>query len=484
MPIEVAFAALGALLVVAALGASLVDRAPLSFPIVFLAVGVALGPRGLGALAFEAHSPALEVLTTFTLSLIMFLDAVNLERTGERRDLVVPLLVLGPGTLLVIALGTVAAALLLHFPPVVAGLVGAVLASTDPVVLRDVTRDLAVPAPIRRVLSIESGTNDVVVLPILLVLLASAQHRIGTAWGWLWFLAELLLLGPLVGFVIGGLGAWLMAAVDARWAVRREFQSIYGIGLVLLAYSAGASIGVDGFLAAFAAGLGVTLLDQRLCDCFLEYGAATAEIAMLLAFAASGALLSTVLGGPMLWPSFALAAFLLFVARPSAIALITLRAPGLSSQARAFIAWFGPRGLSSLLFALLVVRTGVPEASSVLAAVGVVVVVSVVLHGASATPVSGLYARAVARSTLGEERESTVTGLFAGDGGEVPRVTADDLAAQLARPDPPQVIDVRSRSQHALDPRRIPGAVRVPPDQVERWARGRARPGKAVTYCT
>jgi NhaP-type Na+/H+ or K+/H+ antiporter len=409
---------------------------------------------------------------------------VNLERTGERRDLLVPLLVLGPGTLLVIALGTVAVARWMHFPPVMAGMAAAVLASTDPAVLRDVTRDPAVPSPIRRVLSIESGLNDLVVLPILLVLLASAQQRVGTTSGWLWFLAELLVLGPLAGFAIGGLGAWLMATVDARWPVRREFQSIYGIGIVLLAYGAGAAIGVDGFLAAFAAGLGITLLNQRLCDCFLEYGAATAEMAMLLAFAAFGALLSTVLGGRLLWPSLALAAFLLFVARPLAIALITIRPSGLSWQARALIAWFGPRGLSSLLFALLVVRAGVPEATSVLAVVGAVVVASVVLHGASATPVSALYARALARRTLGEERESTAAGLFAGDGSEVPRVTADGLAAELERPDPPLVLDVRSRSQHALDPRRIRGALRVLPDEVERWAQGRPLPGRVVTYCT
>lgn len=484
MSIELSLAALGAVILSAALAAGFVDRAPVSFPIVFLALGFALGPHGANLVSIEAHSPVLEVLAVFTLSLILFLDAVNLERTGERRDLVAPLLALGPGTLLVIVLGTLAAALLLKLPLIVAGLVGAVLASTDPVVLREVTREPAIPAPVRRVLRIESGANDVVVLPVLLVLLAVARHQVGTAVDWVTFLVKLLVIGPACGLIVGGAGAWLMAWVDARMPIRQEFQSIYGIGLVLAAYGAGGIAGVDGFLAAFAAGLAVTLFNQKLCNCFLEYGAATAEIAMLLSFGLFGAVLSTLLGGALLAPSLALAAFMIFVARPLALGVVMLKAPALSWPARALIAWFGPRGLSSLLFALLLVRAGLPHSTELLAVIGTVVVTSVVLHGVSGRPLSRLYVRVIARQTLAEERESTASGLFAGAGADVPRVSPEELASRLSRPDPPLVLDVRSRSQYARDARRIPGSIRVPPDGVEAWARGRSLSRSIITYCT
>jgi NhaP-type Na+/H+ or K+/H+ antiporter len=484
MPIDLALAAFGAVLLVSALAAGLVDRAPLSFPLLFLGLGFALGPRGAGVLSIDAHSSVLEALSVLTLSLILFLDAVKLERTRERRDLVAPLLALGPGTLLVMAIGTGAAALLLKLPLLFAGVVGVILASTDPVVLRDVTRDPAIPVPVRRVLSLESGANDVVVLPVLLVLLAIARHEAGTPVEWLVFVVKLLVVGPLCGFAVGGGGAWLMTWVDSRTSVRREFQSLYGVGLVLAAYGLGAWLGVDGFLAAFAAGLGVTLLSQELCDCFLEYGAATAEIAMLLAFGLFGALLSTLMGGPRLAPSAALAAFMIFVARPLALGLVLSKARSLSWPARALIAWFGPRGLSSLLFALLVVRAGLPEGMEVLAAVGTVVVASVVLHGVSGTPLAALYARLAGRRTLAEERESTASGVFARDDGGVPLVTPDELSTLLSLPDPPLLLDVRLRSQRALDGRQIPGSLRVAPDEVESWARGRTIAGRVVLYCT
>jgi NhaP-type Na+/H+ or K+/H+ antiporter len=482
MSIELALAAMGAVLVLSALGAGLVDRAPLSFPVLFLVLGAALGPLGLGVLSVRADSTAVEVLATFTLSLILFLDAVNLERTQERRDLVTPLLALGPGTLLVVALGTAAAAWLLDLPLVLAGLVGAVLASTDPVVLRDVTRNAAIPASVRRALGIEAGANDVVVLPILLVLLAVARHRIATAADSLEFLAKLLVVGPLAGAAIGALGARFIVWVDARTPIRREYQSLYGVGLVLAAYGAGAIVGVDGFLAAFAAGLAVTIFDQKLCDCFLEYGAATAEIAMLLTFGLFGALLSGTVGQASLLPSLAFAAVTIFAVRPFAIALVLARARSLSWPARALIAWFGPRGLSSLLFALLVAREGLPRGEELFAVVGIVVVASVVLHGASGRPLAALYLRAAASRTLGEERESTATGLFAGAGEEVPRITPEELAGLIARPDPPLVLDVRTRSQR--DEQQIPGSVRVRPDEVAQWARERSVRRRVVTYCT
>jgi Kef-type K+ transport system membrane component KefB len=292
---------------VSALAAGLVERAPLSFPMLFLGLGFVVGDRGLGLISIGLDSRLLEVVAIVTLSLVLFLDAVNLELTELRRDWLAPLLVLGPATLLVAGLLAGAGMLLLGLPVVLAALLGTILASTDPVVLRDVLRDPRLPCSVRRILSVEAGTNDIVVLPILLVLIAIAHGDLGGPTQWLGFLGQLLVLGPAAGFAIGAAGSWVMGRVDQRFHVRPEYQSLYGIGLVLGAFVIGEAPGGDGFLAAFAAGLAVTAFNQTLCDCFLEFGQVIAEMTMLLAFVLFGAVLSSLVGEAPLLATVALA---------------------------------------------------------------------------------------------------------------------------------------------------------------------------------
>jgi NhaP-type Na+/H+ or K+/H+ antiporter len=217
-------------LVVSALAAGLVERAPLSFPMLFLGFGLLIGDRGLGLISIGLDSRVLEVVAVVALALVLFLDAVNLELTELRRDWLAPVLVLGPGTLLVAGLLAGAGMLLLDLPVVLALLLGTILASTDPVVLRDVLRDRRLPRSVRRTLSVEAGTNDVVVLPILLVVIVIARADLGGVTDWLGFLGQLLVLGPVAGFAVGAAGAWVMGRVDQRFPIRPEYQSLYGIG--------------------------------------------------------------------------------------------------------------------------------------------------------------------------------------------------------------------------------------------------------------
>lgn len=481
-----AFGVIAVVLTVSALCSPLVERAPLSFPMIFLGLGALLGPRGAALIAVDSHDLALESIAAFNLALVLFLDAVKLRFDQGARAWLVPMLVLGPGTLLTVAIVAGGAALLFGTGVVPSLLLGAVLAPTDSVVLRDVVRDRRIPRPIRDTLSIEAGTNDIVVLPIVLVLIAVAQGQGGGAAEWIGFLGRLLLVGPAVGFAIGGFGSWLIGAVDARLPIRREYQALFGVGLVLAAYAAGQAVSGGGFLTAFTAGVAVVVLNRELCDCFFEYGEVTSEVAMLLAFVLFGALLSALVDTVALGSALLFAALVIGVARPLAISLVLARV-SLSPQARAFMAWFGPRGLSSLLLALLVVLGDVPDADRLLALVGIVVIASVVVHGASATPLAAWYGRSVARTTLPEERESTASGLFGsmGDVGDgVPRVTPQELTGFLAADDPPLVLDVRTRSQYESDHTQIPGSVRVLPDDVARWGAAQPFPRSAVAYCT
>ena len=463
------FALVAVVLTVSGLASGVVERAPLSFPIVFLGLGFLLGGRGLGVIDVGPGDAALEAVAFLVLALALFLDAMRL-RVGEiGAGGLVPMLSLGPGTVIIILVVALAAYFLLGLTAIQSLLVGTILASTDPVVLRDVVRDERIPRSIRRALSIEAGTNDIVVLPVLLTLIAVANAEASGTLGWLTFAGRVFFLGPLIGFGVGAAGAWIMSKADAAFGIRREYQALYGIGLVLLAFTAGQGSGGDGFLAAFAAGFAVAILNFDLCDCFLEYGETTAEAAMLLAFILFGTVISEIAFEAPIVPSLLLSVVVILVARPLAIGLV-LRRAAISRRARAFIGWFGPRGLNSLLLALLVLESGVPGAEFLLAVIGVVVTVSVVAHGATATPLSALYGRAVERTTLEEERESTAAGLFGKEGEGVARVSPEELAEQLEGPNPPLILDVRTRSQHERDGTRIPGSVRVLPDRVQDWA--------------
>ena len=225
----------------------MVERSPLSFPLIFLGLGFLLGSKGLDQLDVGPHSPFLEVVATLTLALVLFLDAVKLQVTELGKRWLVPALILGPGTGLIIAIGALPFGLFLNFGWILAFIGGAVLASTDPVVLRDIVRDERIPRSVRQVLKIEAGMNDLVVLPVVLVLIAVATDQSSGVGGWSVFLLKLLLLGPAIGFAVGGAGSWVMNWMDKKMSIRTEHQSLYGVGLVLASYTAATAAGGDGF---------------------------------------------------------------------------------------------------------------------------------------------------------------------------------------------------------------------------------------------
>ena len=161
------------------------------------------------------HDQLLEIVATLTLALVLFLDAVKLQIDELGKRWLVPVLILGPGTGIIIALGATTLAFVVGFSWIMAFIGGAILASTDPVVLRDIVRDQRIPRSVRQVLKIEAGTNDLVVLPVILVLIAVAGHQGGDAPVWAIFMAKLLVLGPAIGFALGASGSWLMTKVDA-----------------------------------------------------------------------------------------------------------------------------------------------------------------------------------------------------------------------------------------------------------------------------
>lgn len=401
-------AIIGVVIIVSALLSGLIERSGLPQVAVFLALGAVLGPVGLGVLNISLDSSALRVVATLSLALVLFTDAVSLNIAEVRRRAGLALRLLGPGTLLTAALIAFAGWWLLGLSVAGASILGAALASTDPILLRGLLRRRDIPTDARHALQLESGLNDVVLLPVVLVAMiflmpGATLDGAGLAK----FSLNLFLLGPGAGILVGLLGVAALDLVRKRLGVRRDYESLYSLGIAFTAYAAAEALHGSGFLAAFAAGMTIAALDVELCDCFVEYGGVTAEMLLLFTF--------VLLGSSLIWtglriingPVLIFTAIALLIRTP--IYLVSLLGSGVEMRGRLLIAWFGPRGLSSLLLVLLPVFAGLPGSGQLFEVCSLVVLASVVLHGGSPM----LLARAASKRATKEAAEAA--------GGDVAR---------------------------------------------------------------
>ena len=470
-------ALIGIVIVVASLLSSVVERVGIPLVGAFLLLGAAIGPYGFNWIDLRLDSPQLAVLSTLGLALVLFSDAVgvNLREVRERARLA--WVILGPGTIVPAAIIALAAYWLLDVPAAGAAIIGAALASTDPVLLRTILRAPGMPATTRVALRLESGMNDVVLLPIVVIAILALRPvppdgaEIGK------HLVGLFVLGPVLGAAIGWVGITLLAAVRARAGVRRDYESLYALGLGFSAYAAAEAVGGSGFLAAFAAGLAIASLDVELCDCFLEYGEATAEMLLLLTFVAFGtSLIWTGLGVADL-RTLAFAAVAL--AARTVVLYPVLGWIGVRGRDRTLIAWFGPRGLSSLLLVLLPVFARVPDSDRWFTVTALVVLLSLVAHGG----IIGWYVRVGQRHRSRLPLAGVPSGVAAEAAQEV--ITIAEARRMQEAGEPMVFIDARAERNLRDENRMIPGSVRVDPEDAVRSATERllTKHATLVVYC-
>lgn len=449
----------GIVVLVSALASGPFERRGISLVLLFLIVGLIVGPYGLGIANYDLSSTRLQLVAVVSLTMVLFSDAVSLRPTQLRRNAGLAAIILGPGTLLTAAIVAVAAWKLLGVSAAGSAMLGAALASTDPVLLRSVIRNPRVAEPIRQSLRLESGLNDAVLLPIILVAIAIATAGEPTTSLIARTVGNIFVIGPALGAVVGFVSVWLLDKVRGSFGMRRDYESLYTIGVAFSAFAVAEALHTSGYLAAFAAGLAIAFRDVELCDCFHDFGEATAEAALLLTFVA--------LGGSVIWQGLERIdlAHVLFViialaTRPLVLLLVVHRKE-LSRRDVALLAWFGPRGLSSLLLILVPVFAGVAESAELFAITSLVVIVSVVLHGASPA--------LLARETPASER--------AGD-----RITIEEMQAL----DHVTVIDVRTERSYEADDLMAANAVRVNPDYAVAEVKRMGLPKDAwlALYCT
>lgn len=363
----------------------------LSAPLAFVLFG--LGARELELLAVDEG--VVDLLAELTLMIVLFGDASRIELDALRREAGLPLRLLLLGMPLTIALG--AALALLCFPGWSvweACLLAAVLAPTDAALGQAVVSSEEVPLAVRQALNVESGLNDGIALPVVTIFASLAseggQHEGGDLA--LFTLAQIG-LGPLAGVAVAWLGGRAARWVCAREWTGESFERIAGLVFAPLAYLAADAIGGNGFIAAFVAGLVLGNTAPVFAGAVHDFLETEGQLLMIAVFTLVGALWAHELltGASALSWLYALASLTLIRMLPVALSLLGY---GARWPTRAFLGWFGPRGLASVLFALLVVERGtIAHAEAVFEVAMLTVLLSVLAHGLSARPAARAYGR-------------------------------------------------------------------------------------------
>ena len=367
--------------------------AAISAPIFFVTTGVVLA-EGLKLVHLAPELHATKVAAEVTLVWVLFADACRVRLSELREDLGHYVRLLAIGLPLTIALGTAAAAIMLHLSPWYALLLGAALAPTDAALGSAVMSDRRVPYRVRQTLNVESGLNDGIATPVVTVALAAIAAEVGAANEGGRHALLGLLLGALTGAVLGALGGILLRSARQRGWSSEEFAGPAILALSLLAFLCALLIGANGFVAAFVAGSAFGAFTGRGEEREVYYVEQTCGLASMISWLLFGAVGVPTIAADWSWRIVLYAVLSLTVIRmlPVAISLLGAR---MDWSTVFFIGWFGPRGLASIVFALIALEDlqGVPgPIDEVVATIGLTVLLSVVVHGLTAQPLAGRYA--------------------------------------------------------------------------------------------
>lgn len=367
--------------------------AAISTPIFFVATGVVMA-QGLKLFSLESDPRLIEVVAEVTLVWVLFSDASRVRVADLRADRALYLRLLALGLPLTIALGAVVAIVALGLSWWYALLVGAALAPTDAALGSAVMSDRRIPRRIRQTLNVESGLNDGIATPIVTVSIAGIATAAGLDHEGPGHALIGLVLGAAVGLVIGaGGGALLRMSLRRGWT-SDEFAGPALLALALIAYLAAVLIDANGFVAAFIGGIAYGAFGGRRGEKEVYYVEQTCGLASMISWFVFGAIIVPALIDGWTWQILVYAVLSLTVVRmlPVAISLLGSR---MDKATVLFIGWFGPRGLASIVFALIALEdlTGVAgPINEVVGTIGLTVLLSVLAHGFSARPLAGRYA--------------------------------------------------------------------------------------------
>jgi NhaP-type Na+/H+ or K+/H+ antiporter len=383
----------------------------LTAPLVFVAAGVVLGPAGLALVEFKLDDHTVLLVGEIALAIVLFTDAASINLSSLRQNEGLPLRLLCMGMPLTIGLGTAAAALLLtDLTFWEAAIVGTVLAPTDAALGQAVVSNPRVPLRVRQALNVEAGLNDGLSVPFLALFLtlAVAEGELQPASFWIRFAFEQIGIGALVGVGVGLLGGWLVSWASKREWMTDSFQRLALLALAIIAWALADQLGGNGFIAAFVGGLVVGPTVEHVGERLIRFTQAEGQLLNLSVFFIFGVLVIGLIQ-PLSWgiALYALLSLTLIRMLPVVLSLLGTHLRGISVV---FMGWFGPRGLASIVLGLIVVAEAPTLAGrgQVELVVALTVLLSVLLHGVTAAPLSAAYARLVERMAADttEKREA------------------------------------------------------------------------------
>ncbi len=379
---------------------------------VFVAFGLFLGDAGVGLISLDRASPGIHILAELTLIIILFTDAARIDLKLLRREHDIPQRLLLLGLPMCIAAGTLVALIVLKTLTLWEGLIlAAILAPTDAALGQAVVSSPLVPVRVRQALNVESGLNDGVALPLVLVgicVVACAEKS--EAAYWITFSVLQITLGPLVGVAAGYIGAKLIDAAQRKKMMTHAFRDLAMLGLGFAAFALAELAHGNGFIAVFCAGLTVGNTIRDTCNCLYEFSESEGQLLSLMMFMIFGAAMVPPALAGVTAPMVVYAVLSLTVVRmlPVAIAVVGMK---LRLDTQLFLGWFGPRGIASILFVLLVLEEkDLAAVDQIFSVVVITVLFSVIAHGMSAVPASKWYAARILRDAHKDMNENQETG--------------------------------------------------------------------------
>ena len=359
-------------------------------PILFTVGGFCLSALLMQTAGLTYDEGTLHVLAEITLILVLAADASQISFDELKHQKAIPMRLLLIALPLIMLMGTLVGYVV--FPGIEwyqAALIAAILAPTDAALGASVLADKTVPSKIRQGLNVESGLNDGIALPAVLFFACflNLTHQTGEE-NWLIFLSLQVIIGPIAGIVIGWIGGHLIATASKKGWMTSEFQGIAAIALAVIAFAAAEICHGNGFIAAFVAGLTYGNLHVHYSKFLHEFTETESQFLAYLTFFLFGALILPEAMHHINTKIVLYACLSLTLVRMLPV-FIAMLGSGFRLPTVAFMGWFGPRGLASLLFALLVLEDlHVEQAEFIQTVVATTVLLSVILHGITAAPLS------------------------------------------------------------------------------------------------
>ncbi len=366
-------------------------------PMVFLVIGLLVSLFDLELLEEGPKAGFVEPLMEFTLLLVLFIDGSTIDLKSLNKDKILPMRLLAIGLPLTMILGSlIAIAMYPDTNPLVLILMAFILSPTDAALGLAVVTGKKVPQRVRQTINVESGLNDGIALPPILVCIALLSGSAGDGFDgdyWLGFVTKQFLYGPLIGGLIGWVGGKLVEIAFKRGMITVVYQMLASISIAVLAFSGAEYFEGNGFIAAYVAGLVLGTKNELLRERMKEFGEAESQIMILFIFLLVGMILVPISYVWWDWKAWVYAILSLTVIRMVPVAISLFRS-GLDQKTIWFIGWFGPRGIASVLYMLMaIIQLGTEGYEPLISVITLTVLLSIFLHGITAVPLSGIFKR-------------------------------------------------------------------------------------------